>query len=47
LMPNPHSGGWRVVFDLKPDGNKIHELRCVLRQNGKAVSEVWSYQWRS
>lgn len=47
LMPNPHTKGWRVAFDLEPEGNQTHELRCVLRQNGKAVSETWLYQWRS
>jgi len=44
---NPHANGWRVTFDLEPDGDEVHELRCFLRQNGKQVSETWSYQWRN
>jgi glucans biosynthesis protein len=46
LMPNPHTGGWRVVFNLKPGSEPVHELRCILRRNGMAASETWSYQWR-
>ncbi len=46
IEPNPHTGGWRVGFDLKPEADTIHELRCILRREGRAVSETWSYQWR-
>lgn len=46
IAANPHNGGWRVAFDLQPDGGKVHELRCTLRQKGKAMSETWSYQWQ-
>lgn len=47
VLRNPHTGGWRVSFDLEPDGDDVHELRCLLRQNGRQVSETWSYQWRN
>lgn len=47
VMPNPHTGGWRVSFDLTPDGKGVHELRCMLSQNGRQVSETWSYQWHN
>ncbi len=46
LMPNVHTGGWRVAFDLTPARNQVHELRCILRDKSKAISETWMYQWR-
>lgn len=45
VAPNPHVGGWRVGFDLEPGGDQVHELRCLLRRNGRQVSETWSFQW--
>ena len=47
IMPNPHTGGWRVAFDLKPVPDTVHELRCILKKDGKTVSETWSYQYHS
>jgi len=46
IIHNPHTGGWRVAFDLLPDGESVHELRCSLRRNNRPVSETWSFQWR-
>lgn len=46
IAPNPHTGGWRVGFDLRPDGTSVHELRCALKRDGRPVSETWSFQWR-
>jgi periplasmic glucans biosynthesis protein len=45
IMPNPQTGGWRVAFDLAPDRATVYELRCVLREGNKTVSETWTYQW--
>ena len=47
IMPNPRVGGWRVAFDLKPVANTVHELRCILKKDGRPVSETWSYQFRN
>lgn len=47
IMPNPHTGGWRVAFDLKPVPDTVHELRCILKKDGTTVSETWSYQYHS
>ena len=40
---NPITKGVTVYVDYQPvDGD---EIRVVLKQEGKAISEVWSYQW--
>ncbi len=44
---NPHIEGLRVTFDYEPEAAKIVEMRCTLRQDGKAVSETWCYQWQA
>lgn len=33
---------WRVVFDVAPDGAEPADVRVVLRQNGRALSETWT-----
>jgi glucans biosynthesis protein len=43
-QPNPESGGWRLTFELYPDGEPA-ELRAQLIRDGKPVSEVWIYRW--
>jgi glucans biosynthesis protein len=42
---NEVTGGWRAMFDLRPDGDGPVELRCVLRLAGQALTETWIYQW--
>ena len=41
---NPVTGGVTVYADYLPKDN-ADELRIALTQNGKIISEVWSYQW--
>ncbi len=43
---NPYSGGWRVFFDLIPEGDEMIDLRCFLKRGSDVVSETWSFQWR-
>lgn len=44
---NPFTGGWRLVFELKPDGSgKPVELRAFLRKDDNVLSETWSYLWQ-
>jgi glucans biosynthesis protein len=47
LQPNTESGGIRISFELDPSGESLIELRCVLRHDGKPLSETWLYQWTS
>ena len=43
LRSNPITGGWQVMFDIRPSGEAV-ELRCYLTQEGKAISETWLYR---
>lgn len=43
--PNPMFDGWRIFFDLVPDGDKPADLRALLRQDNKVVSETWVYHF--
>jgi glucans biosynthesis protein len=42
---NEVTGGWRVLFDLRPEGDRPVELRCVLRLGDETLTETWVYQW--
>jgi glucans biosynthesis protein len=33
---------WRVTFDVAPDGAEPADVRVVLRQKGRALSETWT-----
>lgn len=35
----------RVLFELDPGGEGVVEMRLVLEQDGKPVSETWLYRW--
>jgi glucans biosynthesis protein len=36
---------WRVVFDVIAEGKQSLDLRCVLQEGGKALTETWLYQY--
>ncbi|MEI2743192.1 MAG: glucan biosynthesis protein G [Candidatus Competibacter sp.] len=42
---NSHSGGWRLSFELAPQGSDPSELRCFLKLGEDVLTETWSYQW--
>ncbi len=44
-QPNPVTGGWRMSFELLPEGAKAVELRAQLMDGDKPASEVWLYRW--
>jgi glucans biosynthesis protein len=44
VAPNPNIGGLRLTFLFVPDG-PMSELRAVMRQGKRPVSEVWLYRW--
>ncbi|TLD68500.1 glucan biosynthesis protein [Phragmitibacter flavus] len=47
VMFNPQTGGWRAFFKLDiPPSTKLLEMTCELLQDGKPLSERWTYQWR-
>ena len=41
----PEIGGWRISFELLPDGAETVELRLVLRNGDTSLSETWLYRW--
>ena len=46
VLRNPATGGWRLVFQLRPpDGDPI-ELRAFLRHGPDVLTETWSYLMR-
>ena len=42
---NPHNNGWRLSFELLPQGGDPSELRCFLKLGNDVLTETWSYQW--
>ncbi len=44
VQRNPETGGWRISFELAPDGDVI-ELRAQLKRADQNLSEVWVYRW--
>lgn len=45
LQPNPETGGLRLSFDLDTKGEPLIELRGLLQNDKKPVSETWLYRW--
>ncbi len=45
VQPNPEIQGWRLFFELTPDGNAPVDLRAFLRKGDDVMSETWSFQW--
>jgi glucans biosynthesis protein len=39
------SNQWRAVFDVNAPGKDQIDLRCLLRLNGKPLTETWVYQY--
>ncbi len=44
-QPNPETNGWRLFFELTPDGDKPADLRAFLRHGENVLSETWSFRW--
>lgn len=42
---NPETQGWRLFFELVPDGSRPADLRAFLRHGADVVSETWSFRW--
>jgi glucans biosynthesis protein len=45
VQKNPYIEGWRVSFELKPEGEAPVEIRCFLKSGEDTLTETWSYQW--
>ncbi len=45
-MANPQIGGWRLVFELVPDGEKLVDMHArILGADNKTLTETWIYRW--
>lgn len=45
VQANPQTHGWRLFFELTPDGNRPADLRAFLRNGPDVLSETWSFRW--
>ena len=45
LRHNRELGGWRLAFDLFPNGEPLCEMRALLELNEEEVTEIWTYRW--
>ncbi|HXZ68327.1 MAG TPA: glucan biosynthesis protein G [Alphaproteobacteria bacterium] len=45
VQPNPHSGGWRLSFQLDPGNAPLVELRAALKRSDAPITETWLYRW--
>jgi glucans biosynthesis protein len=45
VYKNPVTGGWRLVFQIKPRNEQPVELRAYLERRGDMLSETWSSVW--
>jgi glucans biosynthesis protein len=43
VMKNPVTDGWRLVFQVEPNGSEPVELRAFLQRGESAITETWSY----
>jgi len=44
-QPAPELGGWRIAFELQPEGADLVELRALLLAGDTPLSETWLYRW--
>lgn len=40
------NGRWRLVLDVRIEGDGPVELKANVASNGRSISETWLYQWR-
>ncbi len=43
VQKNPITGGWRLVCQVRPTGDRPLELRGFLQQKDQALTETWTY----
>jgi len=43
VAKNPVTGGWRLAFQVVPDGRAPVELRAFLRLGDETLTETWTY----
>ena len=43
IEKNPATGGWRLSFQVQPQGSGPLEMRAFLKEGNQALTETWSY----
>jgi glucans biosynthesis protein len=43
VQKNPVTGGWRLAFQVQPQGDHPMDLRAFLQHKDEALTETWSY----
>lgn len=47
IVPNPKTKGFRAFIDIVVEPGQLAEMRAFLKAGDKALTETWSYPWRS
>ncbi len=47
LAPNPHTKGFRAVFDLQLEPGEATDLRIFLRNGSRAITETWTLPFKA
>ena len=47
VLPNEPMAGWRVFLDVRAEPGSDPEIECVLRLDGRALSEFWTARWHA
>lgn len=47
IMPNPQIQGFRAGIDVAGEPGQTTDLRAFLKVGNKALTETWTYPWRS
>jgi len=45
VFRNPETGGWRAHFEMVPGNARLVELRALLKQGDRPLTETWVYRW--
>ena len=45
LTPNSETGGWRISFELSPEGAQVVELHARIKLGDAPLTETWIYRW--
>jgi len=43
VQKNPVTGGWRLIFQVRPADDAPLELRAFLQKEENVLTETWSY----
>jgi periplasmic glucans biosynthesis protein len=46
VVKNPHTGGWRLGFQVRPKSSEPVALRAFLQKGDDVLTETWSYTLR-